>query len=161
VEKIEDEEGARGNETGNVVEGREKGSPCLPLHEFPPLASGWLYIQVATKTMLDPRTNVMVSGKLNNETEARQEIIMLKLVANPFKMLSAYLITSAVIKPPKTCIATVAHAQPPKLWKRSSGFPPRVESTTIGISAGTNENSDNCKFLTHRSDWEFLRTISK
>lgn len=65
-------------------------------------ASGWLYIQVATRTTVEPRMKVTVIWKLNSATEARNEITMLKLVAKPLRMLSAYLITRAVRRPPRT-----------------------------------------------------------
>ena len=80
----------------------------------------WLYIHVAASTTLAPRVKEKVSGKSKRATEARQEMTMLKLVAKPLRMLSAYLITRAVMRPPKTWMKTVDHAHAPKLWKRSS-----------------------------------------
>lgn len=64
--------------------------------------SGWLYNQVATRTTVEPRMNVSVIWKLNSATEARKEITMERLVANPLRMLSAYLMTNAVSRPPNT-----------------------------------------------------------
>lgn len=67
-----------------------------------PHVSGWLYIHVATRTTEDPRMNVSVIWKLNRATEARNEMTMLREVAKPFRMLSAYLMTNAVNSPPRT-----------------------------------------------------------
>ena len=80
----------------------------------------WLYIHVAANTTLAPRANGNVRGKSKKATEARHEMTMLKLVANPLRMLSAYLITNAVMRPPKTWMKTVDQAQAPKLWNRSN-----------------------------------------
>jgi len=66
------------------------------------LPGGWLYIHVATKTVEEPITNDGVMRKSNRMTEARKEMMMERLVANPFRMLSEYLITTAVINPPNT-----------------------------------------------------------
>jgi len=63
---------------------------------------GWLYSQVETRTMVDPRTNVTVRVKSKSATEARKESTILRLVAKPFRMLSEYLITIAVTSPPNT-----------------------------------------------------------
>lgn len=79
------------------------------------LPGGWLYIHVATRTVEDPMTNDGVMWNPKRTTEARNEKTMDKLVANPFRMLSEYLMTRAVIKPPRTWTETVAHAHPPKL----------------------------------------------
>ena len=62
----------------------------------------WLYIHVAANTTLAPSAKVNVRGKLKKTTEARHEMTMLKLVAKPLRMLSAYLMTIAVTRPPKT-----------------------------------------------------------
>ena len=62
----------------------------------------WLYIHVAANTTVAPSAKVKVSGKSKRATEARNEMTMLKLVAKPLRILSAYLITSAVMRPPKT-----------------------------------------------------------
>lgn len=79
----------------------------LQLHGLHPRTStaelsGWLYNQVATRTTVEPRMNVSVIWKLNSATEARKEITMERLVANPLRMLSAYLMTIAVRRPPNT-----------------------------------------------------------
>ena len=79
----------------------------LQLHGLHPRTStdepsGWLYIQVATRTTVEPRMNVSVIWKLNSTTDARNEMTMERLVANPLRMLSAYLMTNAVRRPPKT-----------------------------------------------------------
>jgi hypothetical protein len=63
---------------------------------------GWLYSQVETRTMVDPRTNVTVRVKSKSATEARKESTILRLVAKPLRMLSEYLITIAVTSPPNT-----------------------------------------------------------
>jgi len=63
---------------------------------------GWLYIQVATRTVVDPSIKLGVSLKLNRMTEARNEMRIDRLVAKPFIMLSEYLITNAVTNPPNT-----------------------------------------------------------
>ena len=82
-----------------------------------------MYIHVATKTVVEPMMKDGVMRKSNNSTDAREEMMMDKLVANPFRMLSEYLMTTAVINPPNTWIATVAHAHPPKLRNRSRKKP--------------------------------------
>ena len=77
-------------------------------------------------------------------TESRKEMTIDRDVANPFMMLSAYLITSAVISPPRTCVATVAHAATVKFANKlvnegtAVTFAPWL--TTIGAKAGNNEN---------------------
>lgn len=63
---------------------------------------GWLYIHVATKTVVEPIMKDGVMRKSNNMTDARDEMMMERLVANPFRMLSEYLMTTAVINPPNT-----------------------------------------------------------
>lgn len=76
------------------------------LHDLQPPSdadeSGWLYIHVATSTTVDPRIKVIVIWKLNSATDARNEMTMLSEVAKPLRMLSAYLMTSAVNSPPRT-----------------------------------------------------------
>jgi len=120
----------------------------LRLHPFPsfPLATfplGWLYRHVAVRTTVDPRMKVKDIWKSKSATDARKDITMLRLVAKPLRMLSEYLMTIAVIKPPKTCIATVPHAQPPKL----SNIPVTPELDTCekitGKRAGRRENADS------------------
>ncbi|KDN51711.1 hypothetical protein RSAG8_00258, partial [Rhizoctonia solani AG-8 WAC10335] len=64
--------------------------------------SAWLYIHVAASTVELPTTNARVIRKSNSATLARKLITMDKLVAKPFMMLSEYLMTMAVIKPPNT-----------------------------------------------------------
>lgn len=44
-------------------------------------------------------------------------------VAKPLRILSEYLMTTAVTRPPNTWMETVAHAQPPKWRKRSLIIP--------------------------------------
>lgn len=80
--------------------------------------AGWLYIAVAASTVEAPMMKGGVMWKSKSTTEARKERMIDSDVANPFKILSEYLITTAVTKPPKTCVATVAHAHPPKFRKR-------------------------------------------
>ena len=64
--------------------------------------AGWLYIHVATRTVVEPMMNDGVMRKSNSMTDARDEMIMDRLVAKPFRMLSEYLMTTAVINPPNT-----------------------------------------------------------
>lgn len=104
------------------------GIGFLPLCPVNTIASGsfpagWLYIHVATKTVDEPIMNDGVMRKSNSATDARKDRMMERLVANPFRMLSEYLMTTAVMSPPKTWIATVAHAHRPKLRKRSRKKP--------------------------------------
>jgi len=94
-----------------------------PAVEGTDLPWGRLYIAVAMRTVVEPKTKPGVILKLKRATEARNEITMLKLVANPLRILSEYLMTTAVTKPPKTWTATVAQAQRPKLRKRSQNQP--------------------------------------
>ena len=72
---------------------------------------GWLYIQVALNTVDAPIINDGVMLKSNSATDAKKERTIEREVANPFRMLSEYLITIAVMRPPRTWIATVAQAQ--------------------------------------------------
>ena len=73
-----------------------------------------MYIQVAASTVLDPITNEGVILNPKRATDAKKDSTIDKLVANPFKILSEYLMTTAVINPPNTWIATVPQAHPPK-----------------------------------------------
>ena len=98
---------------GKTIVGDLQDSRCST---FP----DWLYIHVAANTTLTPSVKVKVGGKSKRATEARHEMTMLKLVAKPLRMLSAYLITRAAMRPPKTWMKTVDHAHPPKLWNRSN-----------------------------------------
>jgi len=81
------------------IQFRLHGFPSLPLHPFP---FGWLYNHVAVSTITDPRVKVIEIWKSNSATDARKDITMLRLVAKPLRMLSEYLMTKAVIRPPKT-----------------------------------------------------------
>ena len=83
-----------------------------------------MYIHVATSTMVEPMTNVGVMRKPKRTTEARKDKTMDKLVAKPFKMLSEYLMTMAVMSPPRTWMVTVAQAQPPKFRSILAQMPP-------------------------------------
>lgn len=71
----------------------------MDMGSFP---GGWLYIQVAVKTVVEPMTNPQEIWKLNKATLARKDKTIAKLVAKPFRILSEYLITTAVMSPPKT-----------------------------------------------------------
>ena len=125
--------------------------------------AGWLYIHVAAKTVVLPTTNDGVNLKSNSATDARNDRMMARLVAKPLRILSEYLMTTAVINPPKVWIATVPHAHPPKFLNRSVKKPWEfrwLENTT-GSKAGTRENKESWTFLTQRSALEPLRTISK
>lgn len=94
-------------------------------------------------TIVDPSRKVKDIWKSNSATEARKDITILRLVAKPLRILSEYLMTIAVIKPPKTCIATVAHAQPPKLSNIPSMPEPDLCEKTTGKRAGRRENADS------------------
>lgn len=63
---------------------------------------GWLYIQVAARTVEAPMTKDGVMRKSKSATEARNDKTMDSDVANPFRILSEYLITTAVTSPPNT-----------------------------------------------------------
>jgi len=127
----------------------------------------WLYSHVAIRTTVDPRTNVIVMWKSNKATDARNEMTMLRLVAKPLRILSEYLITMAVTRPPSTWTHTVAHAHAPKFSnRREIRFSPAAETTErcakmMGANAGRREKSESWTLRTHRSAWEFLSTISK
>lgn len=82
------------------------------------ISDGWLYIHVATKTVTAPIKKPIVILNWKRTTLARKLRTILKLVANPLRMLSEYLMTTAVRRPPRTWMKTVAQAQGPKLWKR-------------------------------------------
>ena len=126
-------------------------------------ALGWLYIHVAPKTTPAPNTKLGVTLKLNKATLATNERMMLRLVAKPLRMLSACLMTMAVMSPPRTCTETVAHAQKPKFLNKSNGKeePLARISYRAGRNAGRREKRDSWTFRTHKSAWEPLRTISK
>lgn len=128
------------------------------------LPAGWLYIHVATSTVEDPTMNDGVRRKLKRMTEARKDRMIDNDVANPLRILSEYLITIAVTKPPKTWIETVAHAHPPKFLNRSRKNPRELGGEDVqrmGRSAGRSENSESWTLRTQRSALEFLSTISK
>jgi hypothetical protein len=127
------------------------------------LSSGWLYIHVAANTVTAPIKKPMVILNSNRTTLARKLKTILKLVAKPFRILSEYLMTTAVRRPPRTWMKTVAQAHGPKLWKREEKKPwwGLFGAYRIGRRAGIREKSDNCTLRTHRSVLEPLRTISK
>ena len=110
-----------------------------------------------------------VIRKSKSPTEARKEMTIESEVAKPFMILSAYLITRAVMSPPRTCVRTVAQAHGVKLANRCV-----IEGTLwaeepeeddgammIGTSAGSREKRESCTLRTQRSVVEFLSTISK
>lgn len=109
------------------------------------LPGGWLYIHVATKTVVLPTTNDGVNLKSNSATEARNDKMMARLVAKPLRMLSEYLMTMAVTNPPKTWIATVAQAHPPKFLSKSLMKPWEFlwSEKTTGNNAGTREKRES------------------
>lgn len=84
----------------------------------------WLYSHVARRTIAEPRINVAVMRKSKSATLARNESTILRLVAKPLRILSEYLITSAVTSPPRTCTHTVAHAHAPKCAKSPANGAP-------------------------------------
>jgi hypothetical protein len=114
---------------------------------------------------------------------AKKLITIAKLVAKPLRMLSLYLITIAVMRPPNTWMKTVSQADHEKFFRRREGASGKLDmkvcvgvwsfvkaseevgcddlSRRIGRIAGTKENMDNCTFLIHKSVFEFLSTISK
>ena len=119
-------------------------------------------------TITEPRTKVRVILKLKRAMDARNEMTMLILVANPFRMLSEYLMTIAVNNPPNTWTNMVAHAHAPKLLNRLernpfpvSPYPDVFCVKMMGARAGKSENNESCKLRIQRSVCEFLRTISK
>lgn len=63
--------------------------------------AGWLYIHVAAKTMVPPTENDGANLKSNGATDAKNVKMIARLVAKPSRTLSEYLMTTAVIKPPK------------------------------------------------------------
>lgn len=129
----------------------------------------WLYIQVAFNTTAEPIINGQVMRKSNSATEARKEMTMLKLVAKPLRILSEYLMTIAVTKPPSTWTSTVAQAHNPKLLNRllnqlaeNVGGACAAELLKIMCAThGSREKSDSWTLRTQRSAWEFFSTISK
>ena len=64
--------------------------------------AGLLYIQVAVRTVLAPMMKERVMWKSKRTTDARKERTIDRLVANPFMILSEYLMTTAVMRPPRT-----------------------------------------------------------
>merc|ERR1712146_400345 len=65
-----------------------------------PTLSGSEYIAVADMTRPTPTRNVNVGTKSRNTNEKRPLTTIAIAVANPFKMLSAYLMTAATMRPP-------------------------------------------------------------
>jgi hypothetical protein len=123
---------------------------------------------VAASTTLEPTTNEAVIRKSNNPTETRKEMTIESDVAKPFMILSAYLITRAVISPPRTCVRTVAQAHGVKLANRcvmegTLWAVPEADdgAIMIGTSAGSSEKRESCTLRTQRSVVEPLSTISK
>jgi len=110
-----------------------------------------------------------VIRKWKSPTETRKDITIEREVANPFMMLSAYLITRAVRSPPRTWVRTVAQAHGVKLANRCvsdgtlcAGASGEGDGAmTIGTSAGRREKRESCTLRTQRSVLEFLSTISK
>lgn len=110
-----------------------------------------------------------VIRKWKSPTEARKDITIDREVAKPFMMLSAYLITRAVISPPRTWVRTVAQAHGVKFANRwviegtlCAGASGEGEGAIMmGTSAGSSEKRESCTLRTHRSVAEFLSTISK
>ena len=91
--------------------------PPIEDNDFGSCDAGWLYIAVAASTVDAPIRKEGVMWKSKSTTDARKDRMIDNDVAKPFRILSEYLITTAVTNPPKTCIATVAHAHPPKFRK--------------------------------------------
>jgi hypothetical protein len=110
-----------------------------------------------------------VIWKWKSPTEARKDITIDRDVAKPFMMLSAYLITRAVISPPRTWVSTVAQAHGVKFANRCviegtlcAGASGEGEGAIMmGTSAGRSEKRESCTLRTQRSAVEFLITISK
>ena len=86
--------------------------------------AGWLYIHVALNTVDAPIINDDVILKSNRATELRSHRTIDREVANPFRMLSEYVTTIAVTRPPITWIAMVAQAHALK-WRNKSRKKPR------------------------------------
>ena len=81
--------GLKGASTKEATGDRLAGMTCvIDTNSFP---GGWLYIQVATSTVVDPMTNEGVIWNPNRATEARKDNTMDKLVAKPLRMLSEYI----------------------------------------------------------------------
>jgi len=110
-----------------------------------------------------------VIRKSKSPTEARKEMTIDSDVAKPFMILSAYLMTRAVMSPPKTCVSTVAQAQGVKLANRCviegtlcAEVPEEDDGAMmIGTSAGSSEKRESWTLRTQRSVVEPLSTISK
>ena len=111
-----------------------------------------MYSHVARRTIAEPRINVAVMRKSKSATLARNESTMLRLVAKPLRILSEYLITSAVTSPPRTCTHTVAHAHAPKCAKSPANGAPLPPAACcanrIGASAGRSEKSERRRSVT-------------
>jgi hypothetical protein len=124
---------------------------------------------VAARTTLAPTINEAVIRKSKSPTETRKEMTIESDVAKPFMILSAYLITRAVMSPPRTCVRTVAQAHGVKLANRCvmegtlwAEVPEADDGAImIGTSAGSSEKRESCTLRTQRSVVEPLSTISK
>jgi hypothetical protein len=110
-----------------------------------------------------------VIRKWKSPTEARNDITIDRDVAKPFMMLSEYLITRAVISPPRTWVMTVAQAHGVKFANMCvsegtlcAGASGECDGAMImGTRAGSSEKRESCTLRTQRSAVEFLSTISK
>lgn len=107
-------------------------------------SQGNLHSQVDPTTRQVPSTKLGVTVKLKRITPAIKLKTMANDVANPLMILSEYLMTRAVTKPPSTCVKTTAQAQTPKLAK----IPPLpaaalIELVKTGRIAGRIEKKDN------------------
>lgn len=66
------------------------------------LGVGWLYMAVAASTVEAPMRKEGVTWKSKSTTDERNERMMEMDVAKPLRMLSEYLMTTAVTRPPNT-----------------------------------------------------------
>ena len=69
------------------------------------------YMNVLTTTTAAPSANRMFGSKPNSRTEHSVESSVEIPVANPFKMLSAYLMTIATIMPPRAFTTTTVQTR--------------------------------------------------
>ena len=79
--------------------------------------SGREYMAVADTTSTVPTVNCAFGLKSNSIADTTQETMMEKDAANVFSTLSAYLTTTATMRPPAACTVTTSQTSEVYPWK--------------------------------------------
>lgn len=99
-----------------------------------------------TITNIVPRANCTVKLKSNMYMDAMQDMIMATEVAKPFSILSAYLTTTATMRPPAACNMTKYQTKPSKPLSKLFLVPSFIRYVTV---PNGNDSKLNCTFLIH------------